>query len=297
MATPFISATAAKKIASDFQFLEGPVWVSGGPSRDSGIVAEPCLLFSDIPASKIYRYKDGKFDVFRHPSGQANGNTLDSQGRLVTCEHETRRVSRTESDGTVIALATHHEGKRLNSPNDVVCRSDGSLYFTDPPYGVKPELRELDFQGVYRIPPVERDGLAPLGAGPAPKIQLLVRDFVKPNGLAFSPDEKILYIADTELDHIRAFDVNADGVLANSRVLCKVEHPDGFRLDMDGNLYITAIKSVEVFDRTGRKRGEITLPEQPANVAFGDADRRTLYICARTGLYCARVSVPGVRMP
>jgi sugar lactone lactonase YvrE len=283
MATPFISATAARKIAGGFQFLEGPVWISGGPGS---VMADPCLLFSDIPASRIYRYKEGKFDVFRHPSGQANGNTLDSQGRLVTCEHETRRVSRTESDGTVIALATHHEGKRLNSPNDVVCRSDGSLYFTDPPYGVKPELRELDFQGVYRIPPVERDGL-----------QLLVRDFVKPNGLAFSPDEKILYIADTELDHIRAFDVNTDGTIANSRVFCKVEHPDGFRLDIEGNLYVTAIKSVEVFDRTGRKRGEITLPEQPANVAFGDADHRTLYICARTGLYQARVNVPGVKRP
>ena len=224
--------------------------------------------------------------MFHEPSGQANGNALDPQGRLVTCEHENRRVSRTESDGSVIALATHYDGKRLNSPNDVVCKSDGSVYFSDPPYGVKSELRELDFQGVFRV---DRSARAP-GAP-----QLLARDFVKPNGLAFSPDEKILYIVDTELGHIRAFDVNADGTIANSRVFCQVERPDGFRVDVEGNLYIAAMKSVEVFDRTGKKRGEITLPERPANVAFGDPDRQTLYICARTGLYRARVKVPGVK--
>ena len=136
----------AEKVSGGFQFLEGPVWVE----------ARQELLFSDIPASKIYRYKDGKFDVFRHPSHQANGNTLDPQGRLVTCEHETRRVSRTENDGTIIPLATHFEGKRLNSPNDVVCRSDGSVYFSDPPYAVKPEDRELDFQGVFRVRPDDK---------------------------------------------------------------------------------------------------------------------------------------------
>ena len=135
------------------------------------------------------------------------------------------------------------------------------------------------------------------GQGWVPAVQLLARDFVKPNGLAFSPDEKILYIADTELGHIRAFDVNADGSITNSRVFCKVERPDGFRVDIEGNLYICAMKSVEVFDRAGKKTGEITLPERPANVAFGDADRRTLYICARTSLYRARVKVPGIRMP
>ena len=309
MATSSTSATAAEKVAGGFQFLEGPVWI---PARNE-------LLFSDIPASKIYRYKDGKFDVFREPSGQANGNTLDPQGRLVSCEHETRRVSRTEPDGTVVALATHYEGKRLNSPNDVVCKSDGSAYFSDPPYGVKPEDRELDFQGVFRIEPTPspskegstepvpfpqndrsraRDNPVPLprrGQGWVPSVQLLARDFVKPNGLAFSPDEKFLYIADTELGHIRAFDVNADGSIANSRVFCKVERPDGFRVDVEGGLYIAAMKSVEIFDRTGNRVGEITLPERPANVAFGDADRKTLYICARTSLYRARVNVPGVR--
>ena len=265
----------AEKVAGGFQFLEGPVWVSGtGVPPVSGY-----LLFSDIPASKIYRYKAGKFDVFREPSHQANGNTLDPQGRLVTCEHETRRVTRTEPDGAVVPVATHFEGKRLNSPNDVVCRSDGSVYFSDPPYGVKPEERELDFQGVFRV------------AGNV--ISLLVSDFVKPNGLAFSPDEKILYVADSELGHLRAFDVLPDGSISNSRVFCKVERPDGMRVDMTGNLYVAAAKAVEVFNSAGKKTGEITLPERPANIAFGDADRQTLYICARTSLFRARVAIAG----
>ena len=262
----------ADKVRGDFQFLEGPVWV---PARKE-------LLFSDIPASKIYRYKDGKFSVFREPSHQANGNTLDPQGRLVTCEHETRRVSRTEPDGAVVPLATHYEGKRLNSPNDVVCRRDGSVYFSDPPYAVKPEQRELDFQGVFRVSP---DGKL---------VALAVRDFVKPNGLAFSPDEKLLYIADTELGHVRAFDAQPDGSIANSRVFCKVERPDGMRVDVKGNLYVCGMKSVKIFNPDGKKTGEITLPQRPANVAFGDPDRQTLYICARTGLYRARVRTRGV---
>src|SRR5437879_1116558 len=138
-----MSFAAAEKVRGDFQFLEGPVWIS----------ARNELLFSDIPASRIYRYSPAtnSFSVFREPSGQANGNALDPQGRLITCEHENRRVSLTELDGTVVSLATHYEGKRLNSPNDIVCKSDGSVYFSDPPYGVKPELRELDFQGVFRV--------------------------------------------------------------------------------------------------------------------------------------------------
>jgi sugar lactone lactonase YvrE len=271
MATSSTSATAAEKVHGGFQFLEGPVWV---PGRNE-------LLFSDIPVSKIHRYKNGQFDVFRHPSHQANGNALDPQGRLVTCEHETRRVSRTELDGTVAALATHYDGKRLNSPNDVVCRSDGSVYFSDPPYAVKPEERELDFQGVFRVLP---DGKT---------VMVAARDFVKPNGLAFSPDEKLLYVADTEPGHIRVFDVDPDGSIGNSRVFCNVERPDGLRVDVEGSLYICAMKAVEIFDRTGKKVGEIPLPERPANLAFGDPDRQTLYICARTGLYRVRVNIPG----
>jgi gluconolactonase len=162
-----------------------------------------------------------------------------------------------------------------------VCRSDGSVYFSDPPYAVKPEERELDFQGVFRVLP---DGKT---------VMVAARDFVKPNGLAFSPDEKLLYVADTEPGHIRVFDVDPDGSIGNSRVFCNVERPDGLRVDVEGSLYICAMKAVEIFDRTGKKVGEIPLPERPANLAFGDPDRQTLYICARTGLYRVRVNIPG----
>jgi sugar lactone lactonase YvrE len=244
----------AEKIAGGFRFLEGPVWI---PARNE-------LLFSDIPASRIYRWKNGSVEIWREPSHQANGNTLDPQGRLITCEHETRRVTRTEPDGTIVPIATHFEGKRLNSPNDVVCKSDATIYFTDPPYGVKAEDRELDFQGVFRV------------VGDV--ITLVARDFVKPNGLCFSPDESILYIADTELGHVRALG-NTDGVF------CRVERPDGMRVDAAGNLYVAAMKTVEIFDPAGKKIGEINLTERPANIAFGDSDRRSLYICARTSLY------------
>lgn len=256
---------SAENITGGFQFTEGPVWV---PQRSE-------LIFSDIPASKMYRFKDGKLDLFRDPSGNANGNTLDRQGRLLTCEHGHRRVSRTEADGRVVTLADRFEGKRLNSPNDIVCKSDGAIYFTDPPYGVKPELRELDFQGVYRL----LDG----------QLALFARDFVKPNGLVFSPDEKRLYIADTEMNHIRVFDATG-----NNRVFCHVERPDGMRVDVAGNLYVAAMNAVEIFDPTGKKISEITLAKRPSNLAFGDADRCTLYITARTGLYRVRVTTPGL---
>ncbi len=242
-ATSSTFATVAEKIAGNFQFLEGPVWVQ----------ARNELLFSDIPASCIRRYTPAtnSFSIFREPSGQANGNALDPQGRLVTCEHENRRTSRTEHDGTVNALATHYEGKRLNSPNDIVCRSDGSVYFSDPPYGVKPDLRELDFQGVFCVSPKGET------------LTLVARDFVKPNGLAFSPDEKILYIADTELGHLRAFDVNADGSITNSRVFCKVERPDGFRVNVEGTLYISAMKSVEILTAPESSLAKSPCPSAP----------------------------------
>jgi sugar lactone lactonase YvrE len=264
MGTSSISATAAERVAGGFQFLEGPVWVA----------ARQALLFSDIPASKIYRLHHDQIDVFRDPSHQANGNTVDPQGRLITCEHETRRVTRTEADGTVAPLATHFEGKRLNSPNDVVCARDGTIFFTDPPYGVNPEDRELEFQGVYRLS--------------GSKLTVFARDFVKPNGLCFSPDEAVLYVADTELGHIRAFDA-----AGKSRVFCQVKRPDGMRVDLAGNLYVAAMVRVEIFSPAGEKTAEISLPERPANLAFGDTDRKTLYICARTGLYRIRVNQPG----
>ena len=263
-------------IAKNLMFTEGPVW------RPEGY-----LLFSDIPANIIYKWKPGgELEKFRSPSGNSNGLTLDKRGRLIACEHGNRRVSRTELDGSISVLAENYKGKRLNSPNDVVVKSDGSIYFTDPPYGVQPNQRELDFQGVYRISP---DG----------ELTLLVDDFVKPNGLAFSPDEKILYIADTDKKHVRAFDLNPDGTLANGRVFAdlsgeKQHGPDGMKVDIDGNLYVTS-GVTWIFDSKGKHLGNIVTPEAPANCAFGDDDYKTLYITARTSVYRVRVKVQGMK--
>ena len=275
--------TKFEKVAGDFQFTEGPVWIA----------RENCLLFSDIPASRIMKWSGGQkgrgITIFREPSNNSNGLTLDRQGRLVTCEHGSRRVSHTEKDGTVVTLADRHNGKRLNSPNDVCVRSDGSIYFTDPPYGVKPpDVRELDFQGVYRITP---DG----------KLSLAVKDFDMPNGLAFSPDEKTLYIDDSKRRHMRAFDVAADGSLSNSRIFADMEDPagvgspDGMKLDVEGNIYCTGPSAIWVFNPKGELLGKLHPPEKPSNLAWGDADRKTLYVTARTSLYRIRVLVPGIR--
>lgn len=271
-----LESAEPERIATGFQFTEGPVWHPDG-----------YLLFSDIPANRIYRWTPGgKLEVFREPSGNSNGLTFDRRGRLIVCEHGNRRVSRTEPDGTVIPLATHYRGKRLNSPNDVVVKSDGSIYFTDPPYGVQPEQRELDFQGVYRLAP---DGT----------LTLLVDDFDRPNGLAFSPDEKILYLDDTARRHVRAFEVRPDGTLANGRVWAELHSesrggPDGMTVDLKGNLYVTGPGGTWVFDPTGRHLGTIVTPEQPANCAFGGPDQRTLFITARTSVYRVRIKVPGL---
>ncbi|MEI6653807.1 MAG: SMP-30/gluconolactonase/LRE family protein [Verrucomicrobiota bacterium] len=264
-----------EKLGGDFKFTEGPLWVA----------AQNQLLFSDIPANRMVGFKAGSFATFRAPSNNSNGLTLDKQGRLLACEHGTRRVTRTEADGTLTVLAERYENKRLNSPNDVVVRSDGAIYFTDPPYGVKQEERELDFQGVYRISP---DGKS---------LTLLARDFIKPNGLAFTPDEKILYVNDTEGGHIRAFDVAADGTLSNSRVFAKTPGPDGMKVDSAGNVYCTSGPGVMVFDATGKHLGTFSMAEQPANCAFGDADWKSLYMTCRTGLYRVRLALPGIKVP
>lgn len=265
-----------EKLAGDFQFTEGPLWVA----------AKSELLFSDIPANRIIRLKAGKCETFRTPSGNANGNTLDKQGRLVTCEHGNRRVSRTEFDGKITTLADRYEGKRLNSPNDVVVKSDGAIYFTDPPFGVKRGEKELDFQGVYRI---SSDGKT---------LTLLVKDFAKPNGLAFTPEEKILYINDTERGHIRAFDVAAAGTLTNSRIFtANAPGADGMKVDTTGNVYCACKPGIMVFDPTGKHLGTFVTPDQPTNLAFGDADWKTLFITARPSLYRVRLTVPGIKLP
>ncbi|MBC7236860.1 MAG: SMP-30/gluconolactonase/LRE family protein [Chloroflexi bacterium] len=265
-----------RQIASDLQFTEGPLWHPDG-----------YLLFSDIPASIIYRLVLGERpQPWRTPSGHANGLTWDRQGRLIACEHGNRRVSRTEADGTIITVASHYQGKRLNSPNDVVVRSDGSIYFTDPPYGIREEQKELPWHGVYRV-------------SPGGEIQLLVDDFDRPNGLAFSPDEKTLYIDDTSRRHIRAFDVREDGTLTNSRFFAHMESdmpggPDGMKVDVEGNIYCAGPGALWMYEPNGDPIGVLVGPQRPANLAFGGPDRRTLFVTARTGVYMLRTKIPGM---
>ncbi len=266
-----------EKVAGDFEFTEGPVWHPDG-----------FLLFSDIPANTIYKWQPGqKTEIFRQPSGNANGNTLDRSGRLVTAEHGNRRISLTEKDGQIATLASHYQGKRLNSPNDLAVKSDGSIYFTDPPYGIKSEQEELGFYGVYRL---ASDGT----------LTLLVDDFVRPNGIAFSPDETKLYVNDSETGHIRVFDVKPDGMLENGKLFAELKPPseegaaDGMKVDIKGNVYSTGSGGVWIFSPNGDLLGIIETPEAPANLAWGDSDYQTLYITARKSLYRIRLKIPGM---
>ncbi|MGL5074587.1 MAG: SMP-30/gluconolactonase/LRE family protein, partial [Waterburya sp.] len=270
--------TQVEKVATGFEFTEGPVWHPDG-----------FLLFSDIPANTIYQWQPKQeTEIFRQPSGNANGNTFDQSKRLISAEHGNRRVSRTEKDGKIVTLASHYQGKRLNSPNDLAVKSDGSIYFTDPPYGIKPEQEELGFYGVYRLAP---DG----------QLTLLVDDFVRPNGIAFSPDETKLYVNDSEKGHIRVFDVQSDGMLANGKLFAEMKPPsekgaaDGMKVDIKGNIYSTGPGGVWIFSPNGDLLDLIETPEPPANLAWGDRDYKTLYITARNSLYRIRLKIPGVR--
>ncbi len=280
-----VEAGKPERIASGLGFAEGPVWHPAG-----------YLLFSDIPNSIIYKWAPrGTLEKFRSPSGKSNGLTVDRQGRLIACEHGNRRISRTEADGTITVLADRYEGKRLNSPNDVVVKSDQSIYFTDPPYGLpgytphpnqtEPGDMELSFSGVYRISP---DGK---------NLILLTKDLSRPNGLAFSPDEKTFYVDDTERRLIYAFDVRQDGTLKNGRVFAEVAgYPDGMKIDARGNLYVaTNSSAIQVFDSTGKALGFIMTDSPTANCAFGGPDNKTLFITAQNSVYAVRMRVPGAR--
>ena len=270
-----------ERLGTGFQFTEGPVWNGKGGY----------LLFSDIPGNRIIKWSSEEgFSAFRVPSGKSNGLTLDRKGGLIACEHANRRVSRTEQSGTVVPIASHFKGKKLNSPNDVVVKSDGSVYFTDPPYGLNPifgtlEEQELPFYGVYRLSPNGED------------LRLLIDDSV-PNGLAFSPDESLLYVADTEMNHIRVFNVNADGITAKGRIFAEIPGdalaPDGIKVDSEGNVYTTGKGGIWVLNPEGRRLGIIPIPELPANLGWGDRDWKTLYIAARTSIYRVRLNIAGV---
>jgi gluconolactonase len=275
-----------EELGSGFDFTEGPIW---NPR-------EKHLIFSDMPGDHMRRWseRDG-ITTFRRPSNMANGNTYDSLGRILTCEHATSRVTRTELDGSITVLATEWQGKQLNSPNDIVVAPDGSIYFTDPSfgrmeyYGVKRE-EELGFRGVYRL-------IADAPGGH--QLQLLVDDFDQPNGLIFSLDGRTLLVNDTMRAHIRAFDVQPDGSLTNSRVWADVKGEgegaaDGMKFDSAGNLYCTGPGGLHVFDSEGTLLGVIKAPQSVANFAFGDEDLRGIFMTASTSLYRVRVKVPGL---
>lgn len=257
--------TLTKKIAEGFQFTEGPVLL-----RDGSVV------FSDIPANRLHRWTPGgETVVFREPSAMANGNTLDAEGRLITCEHDTRRVTRTEADGKVTVLADRFEGQPFNSPNDVVVKSNGTIWFTDPTYGKKNRPGGQPVRGVYRLDPAS-------GA-----ITRVAADFDQPNGLCFSPDETKLYVADSgKPRHVRVFDVRPDGTLGGGEVFVTLEHgvPDGMRVARNGDLYVTEERGVSVFAPEGSFRRLLLVPETPTNLCFS-ADGSSIYVTARTGFY------------
>ena len=257
-----LTAGPVEVVAEGLEFTEGPVWLASGE-----------LLFSDIPADTIYRADK---TIFRRPSGKSNGLTLDPQGRLIACEHWNRRVTRTEKDGSITVLAESYEGKKLNSPNDAIVRSDGTVFFTDPPYGLEDREAELSFNGVFAILP---DGT----------LKLLATDFNRPNGIALSPDGKILYVADVAESHIRAFDLAEDASLSNPRIFCSVPTPDGIRVDSRGFLWSSARDGVQVFNPEGEHVGTISFPQQPANLTFGGEDSKTLFATARTAVYKVRL--------
>ena len=268
--------SAVEPVASGFQFTEGPAWMAEGSF----------LLFSDIPASIIYRWsrQDG-LKAWRRESRSANGNTVDLEGRLVTCEHGSRTVTRTGKDGRIETMAATYKGQRLNSPNDVVVKRDGTIWFTDPPYGIRPERAEQTANHVFRL---DRGAAEPVS---------VVSDFSRPNGLCFSPDEALLYVADSDekIHHVRRFRVKSDHTLEGGEVFATISPgvPDGMRVDRDGRLYSTAGDGVHVFSPAGKLLGKIRTPETAANCTFGGPDGRTLFITARTNLYAVRLAAAG----
>lgn len=256
------------------QFCEGPVWLPDG-----------FLLFSDIPANKILKWQEGgSLTIWREDSGMSNGIALDRQGRLITCEHGNRRVARTEPDGSITVIAETIGGKKFNSPNDVAVRSDGMMFFTDPNYGLSGRPAELTVEAVYRVVP----GNEPVQVADG---------FSKPNGIAFSPDESLLYVADTARGHVRVFQVAVDGSLSGGEVFAQMGNPDGMKVDVEGNLYVTSSIGVPVYNPQGERIELIAVPQQPANCGFGDADFKTLYITAQTGLYKVRTKNGGTNKP
>lgn len=277
------AGVSIETLATGIGFGEGPVWDRAGKR----------LIFSDMKHDHMRSWRAGEgITTFRKPSNKANGNTYDRQGRLFTCEHATSRVVRQERDGRLTVMASHYGDKELNSPNDIVVKSDGAVYFSDPTYGrIRedvgiPRPLQLGFRGVYRV------------AGEGAPAQLLAEDFEQPNGLCFTADEKRLFVNDTIRGHVRVFEVRPDGTLAGGRVWSELTgdgegRPDGMKFDSAGHLYCTGPGGVHVLDGEGRCLGVIRTPERVTNIAWGEDDLRSLFMTGITALYRVRVTVPG----
>ncbi|MEP7328277.1 MAG: SMP-30/gluconolactonase/LRE family protein [Betaproteobacteria bacterium] len=285
------SGARLERLATGAIWSEGPVYFA----------ADDSVVWSDIPNNRMLRWsaRDG-MSIFRAPSGFTNGHTLDREGRLVSCSHGHRRLERTEADGRVITLVEHFEGKRLNSPNDVVVKSDGTIWFTDPPYGIVSNVEghaapsELGVCHVFRFDPDTAILTSMTGA------------LQEPNGLAFSPDESKLYVSDTSIaqgrgehHHVFVFDVIDGRHLAHGRVFAPIEPgvADGFRLDTDGNLYISSADSIQVYAPDGHRLGKIAVPEKVANCTFGGTAGNRLFIAASASLYAITLNAEGMRRP
>jgi gluconolactonase len=280
-----------QKLHGGMLWAEGPVYFADGNY----------LLWSDIPNNRIMQYVEGLgVRIWREDSNNSNGNTRDRSGRLVTCEHGARRVTRTESDGSITVLASHYQGKRLNSPNDVVVKSDGTIWFTDPPYGIISDYEghkaesELGACYVFRLDPHSGE------------LSIVTDELDKPNGIAFSPDEKTLYVSDTALSHdpsgahhIRAYDVQDGKCLSNGRLFADVSPgiADGFRLDTDGNVWTSAGDGVHCYSSRGELLGKVHVPEGVANVTFGGPKRNRLFVTATTSLYAVYTAQVGMQQP
>lgn len=275
-----------ERLFTGCRWAEGPAWFAAGRY----------LVWSDIPNDRMLRWDEvsGGVAPFRQPAGYSNGNTVDGQGRLVSCEHGNRRVTRTEHDGAITVIADRYKGKRFNSPNDVVVRSDGSIWFTDPAYGIDSDYEghraesEIGACHVYRVDPATGD------------VRIVADDFDRPNGIAFSIDQKQLYVTDTgsaKTRHMRVFDVGDDSTLTGGDVFatCTVGGFDGFRLDSDGRIWTSAGDGVHCYDPDGTLIGKVLLPEGCANVAFGGAKRNRLFMCATTSLYAVYLKANGAK--
>jgi gluconolactonase len=270
--SPVLTHPVVQKIWGGFQFVEGPVWVD-----------TLGLLFSDIPANKVYRWSlDSSLTEYLTPSGNSNGLALDKQGRLLLAQHGPRQVARREEDGNITPLATHYNGKRLNSPNDLVVKSDGSIFFTDPPYGISTDQAELGFNGIYRL-------------SLSGDLQLLDDEFYRPNGIAFSPDESKLYVAECEATKIYVWDVIADTAISNKRVFVDITLSggfDGMKVDSIGFVYCTGPTGIWVFSPEGEAVDTIKVPGQNTNCGWGGPNRDILYVTSGSSVYSIRKGNP-----